>query len=77
MLSVQLYMGSVRDVIFLLLLLSLVQGVGRKSPKGEVRERGEKLPASGTLRAGLCHSGTSASACVLRPSSKSSCPEFT
>ena len=68
---------AVRDVIFLLLLLSLVWGAGRKSPRGEVREREEKLLASGTPRAGLCHSRTSASACVLRLSSKSSCPEFT
>ena len=63
---------SVRDMIFLLLLLSLMREVGRKSLKGEGRERDEKLPASGTLRAGLCHSGTSASVCVLHPSSKSS-----
>ena len=64
-------------MIFLLLLLSLMRGAGRKSLKGEGREREEKLPASGTPRVGLCHSGTSASACVLDLSSKSSCPEFT
>ena len=56
---------------------SLLQGAGRKSLKGERREREEKLPASRTLRVGLCHSGTLASACVVRLSSKSSCPEFT
>ena len=34
--------GAVRDVIFLLLLLSLMWGAGRKSLKGErVRVRGE------------------------------------
>ena len=69
--------GAVRDVIFFLLLLSLMRGAGRKSLKGEGREWEEKFLASGTPRAGLCHSGTLASACVLRMSSKSSCPEFT
>ena len=48
-------------------------GRGRKSLMEKGRER---LPASGTLRVGLCHSGTSASACMLRLSFKSSCPEF-
>ena len=52
-------------------------GSRKEIPEGEGREQEEKLPASRTLRAGLCHSGTLASACVLRPSSKSSCPEFT
>ena len=51
---------------------------GRESLMGErEREREERLLASGTPRAGLCHSGTLASACVLHPSFKSSCPKFT
>ena len=48
--------------------------MGRKSLMGEERTR---LPASGTPRVGLCHSGSLASACVLCLSFKSSCPEFT
>ena len=48
-------------------------GMGRKS----LMEKGKRLLASRTPRVGLCHSGTSASACVLHLSFKSSCPKFT
>ena len=46
---------------------------GKEIPRGGKK----RLPASGTLRAGLFHSGTSASACVLHPSFKSRCSKFT
>ena len=52
-------------------------GSRKETPNGGKRESEERLLASGTPRVGLCHSGTSASACVLHLSFKSSCPEFT
>ena len=44
---------------------------------GRGRNSLKRLPASKTLRVGLCHSRTLALACVLHPSFKFWCPKFT